>query len=755
MKEEPSTQTEDKTILFDRTVVVSAEEKEGKTAPVPQSATKTGTGFFTLKKRRDVDSRIEELRDKPRPEDVVFSGEEQKLDFLENDYELESQIAEGGQGMLFRGKDKKLHRLIAVKSLHPEKSGDLRQRRFFLTEARVTAQLDHPAIVPIYTLNSDRKHGLHLAMKLINGITLKAYLEQVSTHYRLDGVNSFDEEKAMRNRLETFLKICDALEYAHSRNVMHCDLKPANIMIGEYHETYLMDWGIARPIRTSEPSLTLTGTPQYLSPEAIQGEKCDQRADIFAMGAILFEVVMLKTAFTGTTAEELMANIRDGNMEPLEHRFGARINNDLKAILSKALANDPSDRYQQIGELSADLRRYLMGLEVRANPDNLLMKVIRWSYIHRRVTLILLLLALLVGAGALSYSLYQNYRFSEEMRQRDYALGVAFSVCTRAAYQLDEQFLKMEQMTDLLAADVRFLLKYDVHDKPGKKDYHRVRDIRRVHSPTMIYSAFHRGTIDPGSLVYNVTPDTEQKQLEQRLEPLSRFIPRLLQVILASPRNAKVLPNRLEQMKQEAFAQGTPVIRVLFGFSDGLYVAYPAAGAFPEHYDPRTRIWYKIVAESKDGGPVWTRPYIDSIPEIGLVISCCAPLHLQDGGLDGVCAIDISLAELIEELHSAGNSGSYVEEKAIVNDSGQIIVSTTRSFAEAKLRRYHLPDEEVTFADLANPILLDDMKKRRFGVKIWRNEYGEEVVYAFCHIRSVNWFYVEKMNLRKLLADHQ
>lgn len=136
----------------------------------------------------------------------------------------------------------------------------------------MTAQLDHPAIVPIYSLKSDGENGLHLAMKMINGITLKDYLKQVATHYRLDGVRAFDEEKSLRNRLEIFLKACDALEYAHSRNIMHRDLKPENIMTGEYHETYIMDWGIARPILPQpEGASVLAGTPQYLAPEAIRG----------------------------------------------------------------------------------------------------------------------------------------------------------------------------------------------------------------------------------------------------------------------------------------------------------------------------------------------------------------------------------------------------------------------------------------------------------------------------------------------------
>lgn len=745
MNNDSSTQTsDDRTMEIDRTIVLSG----GNSPPRKKTKQFTDTGFLSqFKKRRDVDSRIEELRDRPSQKDVEFSGSELRLDYLENEYELEDRIAEGGQGTLFRGLDKKLRRQVAIKSLHPEKADDLRQRRFFLTEARVTAQLDHPAIVPVYTLNSDRKHGLHLAMKMINGVTLKAYLEQVCTHYRLDGVSSFDEEKAIRNRLEIFLKVCDALEYAHSRNVMHCDLKPANIMIGEYHETYIMDWGIAHAIQPEESKRTLAGTPQYLSPEAILGESCDQRADIFAMGAILFETVMLKPAFTGETAEEVMANIRDGAMEPETHRFGTRVSRDLKAIIRKALAADPACRYQQIGELSADLRRCLMGLEVSARPDNLPLKVIRWSKNHWHTTLILLLAALLIGAGELSYSLYQNYRFSEEMRRRDYALGMAYSICSRAAYLLDEQFLKLEQMTSLLAADVRYLLEHDIHEVPVKQNYHHISRLRRMHSPTMLYSSFHRGTIDPAAIVYNTTADTRLPDPSLRLEPFARFIPRLLQMILASPRDARIVPDNMEAMKQEAFSKGTPAIRVLFGFSDGLYIAYPAAGAFPERYDPRTRAWYKAALNAKGPGPVWTHPYMDSIPEIGLVISCCAPLFLQNG-TDGVCAIDISISKMIEELHSSGNSSRFVEEKAIVDAEGRIIVSSPQ-----ESRHNRSADGEPVFADLNNPALLDYIKKRNFGIRIWQNDRGEEVVYSFCHIRSVNWFYIERINLRKLLES--
>lgn len=743
METESGGDTVEKTVLIDRTAV------SGKTSPASSGKTAskpgTGAGFFR-KKRKDVDLRIEELRGRRDPGDVNFSGDELPLDSLDDEYEIREKIAEGGQGLLFRGYDRRLHRLVAIKSLRREAAENGEQRRFFLSEARVTAQLDHPAIVPIYSLKSDEENGLHLAMKMINGITLKEYLKQVSAHYRLDGVRAFDEQKSLRNRLEIFLKACDALEYAHSRNIMHRDLKPENIMTGEYHETYIMDWGIARPIQPQpEGSPVLAGTPQYLAPEAIRGEPCDRRADLFAMGAILFELVTLHPAFPGETAEEVMCAIRDGLMNPPEHEFGAKIDAGLIAVVRKALANDPADRYQQAGELSADLRRWMMDLEVSAKPDNLLQKCFRWSRSHSRLLLMLFLIALLAGVSALSYSFFQSFRFSEEMRLRDNALGTAFSICSRAAYRLDEQFLKLEQATSLLAADTAFLLNYDLHEHSGETAAVALTEFPERKSDTMLRSRFHHGIIDPAVLVYSTTHDTALP-LKTRLDPLSRFIPRLRQIVLESG-NAAWTP----EAQEKAFLEGTPVIRVLFGFPDGLYAAYPASGKFPRGYDPRTRRWYRI-ADHAAQGAVWTEPYVDSIPEFGLVISCSAPIRLAGGKANGVCGLDISIAELVEELRLGGNSEAVAEEKAIVTNTGDIIVSTGRDFAAGKLHEYRRADEKVVFANLGDPVLLDKMKRKQYGVSIQRDAEGREFVYAFCRIRSVDWFYVEKMELNRLVA---
>ena len=162
----PVSEPEERTILLPRTETgePGATPPPAKPAALPASPK---TRFFQLKKRRDVNSVMEELQDHPAEGEVDFSGDEESLELLEESYDVGKKFAEGGQGELFHGFDRRLNRLVALKSLRGELSGNQRLRRFFLSEARVTAQLDHPAIVPIYTLNSDRKAGLHLAMKLV------------------------------------------------------------------------------------------------------------------------------------------------------------------------------------------------------------------------------------------------------------------------------------------------------------------------------------------------------------------------------------------------------------------------------------------------------------------------------------------------------------------------------------------------------------------------------------------------------------
>ena len=303
---------------------------------------------------------------------------------IKDNFALLEAFANGGTATVFIARDRKLSRLVAVKSLKMSEGDNTAILNSFVTEAKVTAQLDHPGIIPIYGLAKDDNKGIHLVMKLVNGKTLREYLRNIVLNYRMRGIDAFDENVMLRKRLELFLHVCDTIAYAHHRNVIHRDLKPENIMIGNFMEVYVMDWGLARVIGEDEDNIVpLSGTPRYFPPEVLRHESLDLRSDIFTLGLILQEVVTLQPAVPGNEVKEFMANIRSGNLAPIEHLFNKKIDKYLKAIILKATAYDLNERYQTADELAEDLRRYMGNLSISAKPDNLLGKILRFLFGYR------------------------------------------------------------------------------------------------------------------------------------------------------------------------------------------------------------------------------------------------------------------------------------------------------------------------------------------------------------------------------------
>ena len=182
----------------------------------------------------------------------------------------------------------------------------------------------------------------------------------------------------LRKRLEIFLRVCDTIAYAHHRNVIHRDLKPENIMIGKYMEVYVMDWGLAKVIEEDgNNKVRISGTPRYFPPEVLRREPLDLRSDIFTLGLILQEVVTLQSAVAGKDEKEFMANILQGNIEPIEHLFNRSIDRDLQAIIIKATAYDMEERYQTVDDFAEDIRRYMGGLNISASSGNFLSRILR------------------------------------------------------------------------------------------------------------------------------------------------------------------------------------------------------------------------------------------------------------------------------------------------------------------------------------------------------------------------------------------
>ena len=258
--------------------------------------------------------------------------------------------------------------------------------------SQITAQLDHPNIVPVYELGVDEQEQVFYSMKLVRGITLHEVLESLGR-----GLPETVERFPLAALLNIFRKTCDALAYAHSKGVLHRDLKPANVMIGEYGEVLVMDWGLARaggqtfggPERTLVQSVRqdegaertmigmVLGTPHYMSPEQARGEtdKLDARTDIYALGAILYHIlfleppvsdddvgVMLQSVGSGKVAEALDRPNHPAGRRHFPHLPGGVIPPGLAMLVRRAMALSKSDRFSSMRELQAAIEGIQGGL---------------------------------------------------------------------------------------------------------------------------------------------------------------------------------------------------------------------------------------------------------------------------------------------------------------------------------------------------------------------------------------------------------
>jgi serine/threonine protein kinase len=290
-------------------------------------------------------------------------------------YELLRIIARGGMGTVYLAQDRDLRRQVALKVLTvPDPSGQLVAR--MLAEARIVARLEHPAIVPIHDVGRLPDGRVYYTMKYVQGKTLTEYLS---------------DDPPLPDRLRLVQQVCQAVAFAHSRNVVHRDLKPDNIMVGAFGEVLVMDWGVAKILRdgadedTEDPVETPTsdgyviGTLAFMSPEQAEGsvESIDEQSDIYMAGATLYYALTGQAPFSAATPLELRKKIIAGG--PLNPRqFNDKINRPLAAICLKAMARLKEKRYLRAENMALDIGRFLTQEPVEAYPENLFQKAGRW-----------------------------------------------------------------------------------------------------------------------------------------------------------------------------------------------------------------------------------------------------------------------------------------------------------------------------------------------------------------------------------------
>jgi eukaryotic-like serine/threonine-protein kinase len=327
----------------------------------------------------------------------------------EDRYIESEEFARGGLGRISRTYDKRLGRYIALKEILVNDSSEVEVR--FLQEAQITARLEHPSIVPVYDLGRWRGGGVYYAMKLIDGRSLDKVVSQ---------------KRLLQDRLSLLphaIDACEAMAYAHRQRIIHRDLKPQNILVGSFGETVVIDWGIAKEVSASNErprggfvagegagemteAGAILGTPAYMAPEQARGEPVDERTDVYALGCILYYILCGKSPYSGERRKNsaaILGALLDGPPVPLETRE-PNTPKELSAIIQKAMAREPSDRYPSAKELAADVKKFQTGQMVGAYQYTFAEIVKRFIKRNRIAVLVSTsLLFLLLAGGIFSY----------------------------------------------------------------------------------------------------------------------------------------------------------------------------------------------------------------------------------------------------------------------------------------------------------------------------------------------------------------
>ncbi|MCB9766490.1 MAG: serine/threonine protein kinase [Alphaproteobacteria bacterium] len=303
-------------------------------------------------------------------------------------YDIGGRLGRGGMADVLLAVDAHMHREVAIKRLRGDLTTPGRVTRF-LQEAQIIAQLEHPNIVPVYDVGFEEDGRPWFVMKRVRGRSIAELLA--------DG-----DLGSTRRRLDILCKVCDAVAFAHSRGVLHRDLKPGNVMVGAYGEVLVMDWGLAkvvaqpqdpdaaRPVETDTPDPTgygqVRGTPAYMPPEQARGDvdRVGQQADVYAIGALLYALLAGVAPYAGDDPFEILAAVQSGMMEaPNQRADAADIPEELEAVILKAMAFDPEARYPDVLTLRAELQAWIDGRPL-ASVDYTRQELLRkWAWRNR------------------------------------------------------------------------------------------------------------------------------------------------------------------------------------------------------------------------------------------------------------------------------------------------------------------------------------------------------------------------------------
>ena len=384
------------------------------------------------------------------------------------DYQLMEEIGYGGQGVVYRARQKSLNRIVALKVIGLGRWATKAHIKRFRFEAETAASLDHPCIVPIHEIG-ESDGSCYFSMKLVDG-------------RRLDDVIKCDPLSPRRS-VELIIKLARTVHYAHHRGILHRDIKPGNILIGADGEPHLTDFGLARLVER-ESSMTGTmaealGTPSYMAPEQAAGDaaKLTSATDVYGLGAVFYHLLTRRPPFVGATIYKTVRLVLDA--DPQHPRvLNPRIDRDLETICLKCLEKDPQRRYSSALGLAEDLERWLRNEPIKARRSGALTRGRKWLRRNPTAAVSMLSLAALVSIVGVMF-------WRSEPTRHPITAGIAVLPFENLSKEKEDAFFADGLQDDILTklakiADLRVISRTSVMQYRGKRDAHQIADALQV-----------------------------------------------------------------------------------------------------------------------------------------------------------------------------------------------------------------------------------------------------------------------------------
>ncbi len=503
-----------------------------------------------------------------------------EIETISSRYTAFSSIGEGAAKAVYSSHDNKAGRDVAIAVLKSTDNKD--DVESFFIEARLAAVLEHPNIMPVYDIGYLKDSRPFFSMKLIRGNSLEKNIWQ---HVNEPSYQKIDFD--LKSRLNIFIKICDAISYAHSKGIIHLDIKPANIQLGIFGQVLVCDWGLSRLIDEPTDEIHATGikiiqgmtlhgevkgTPGFMAPEQILkefGEK-GTKSDIYSLGALLYNLLYLRIPFAGFDSAELLEQMPDTSKLNWSTTSNNPVHKSLQAVIKRAMAQNQSERYESVGELSEDIQVYLEGYPTKAEEAGFLRQLCCFYHRNRKISIFALLSAIsvillsilaivnlrireksaiealrLVDEREKALSLYQQEKekTSDILMQRDAAI--------KTQEEALNELLSLAKVSQLGMADYNRAIRYcdivlDV--RPNDNQAHKLKAFCYIilQQPHLAEIEFAKMT-RPSGFLHKIVPKYSDKINENGVLPLNITF-QLMQEIAQENPNHRILEDIFNQL---------------------------------------------------------------------------------------------------------------------------------------------------------------------------------------------------------------